>query len=133
MNRRRFRNALAAALVMTGVAVLIGCIPVPVFRPGGGRPRPEERIGQKSSDKPIRLGRSTREEVLALLKHQRVGVTDSSDIYQYNITTITWLVPLCFTAVPETGARYLRLDYGPDGVLRRYKVFSSLEAARANR
>ena len=122
---------MVAALL--GIALLIGCIPVPVFRPGGGRPRPEERIGGPSSDKPLRLGRSTREDVHRLLGQPRDTPDTRTDVHAYYSTTVNWIYPLCFASVPSTSPRFVRLEYADDGVLRRYKMFKTPDAAQAIR
>ena len=127
-------TALAASLAAVGVAVLIGCIPVPVFRPSQGGPRPEEQIGAKSSGKPLRVGRSTRQDVDRILRApQKTMSAPDADIYAYSITTVRWIVPLCFYSYPDEDGRYIRLEYGADDVLRGYKVFKTFEDARARR
>jgi hypothetical protein len=105
-----------------------------VFRPDDGSPRPEEQIGAQSSSKPLRLGRSTREDVARILgaTHKTVSRSDS-DVYAYRIITVRWLMPLCFYSVPDEAGRYIRLEYSADDVLRGYKVFKTFEEARAGR
>jgi hypothetical protein len=123
----------AAALALVGVSLLIGCIPVPVYRPTKGGPRPEERIGQLRSSKPLQLGRSTRVDVWTLLVAPQYTPDDRTEIYSYRLTTVSWLYPLCSFALPQEELRYLRLEYDDGDVLRRYKVFTTLEQAQANR
>jgi hypothetical protein len=118
------RLALPIALVGVGTYALIGCIPLPgSYRPTEGGPRPEERIGDRSSKKPIRLGIATREQVESILGPPKPGLSNAGvAVYEYRVVTGTVIWPLCFTATRQTGERALRLQYGADGTLQRFSV-----------
>ena len=133
MNPKLKGLALPIALVGAGTYALIGCIPLPGnYRPTGGGPRPEERIGRASSNKPIRVGSSNRAQVEAILGlPNEGGSTERVAVYQYRVNTGTLIWPLCFTATQQTGYRFLRLEYGPDGTLQRFRVLKSIERDRA--
>ena len=120
--------ALPLLLAFTGVAVLVGCIPIPVYRRSDGRPRPESFIGRPGSSKPLQLGRSTREDVLRVLEHPPGAPVPQGDliVYPYWINTIYW-----FPCLHQEGTRYLRMEFDERGILRRYKVYTS--PADANR
>ena len=124
MNPKLKRLALPIALVGVGTFALIGCIPRPgSFRPTEGGQRPEERIGNASSRKPIRLGIASRAHVESILGPPKPGLsTERSAVYEYSVVTGTVVWPLCFTATRQTGDRALRLEYGPDGTLERFSV-----------
>jgi hypothetical protein len=128
MRTRSTRLALPALLALSGVAVLVGCIPIPVYRRSDGRPRPESFIGPPGSSKPLQLGRSTREDVLRVLEYPSGMPVPQGDsmVYPYWLNTIYW-----FPCFHQEGTRYLRLEFDDRGILRRYKVYRS--SAEANR
>ena len=113
-----------AALALGGAVLLAGCIPIPVFKPPGGQVRPEKRIGRAGSNKPLKLGRATREDVIRVLgpPHSEPG-GGASLLYEYQVIETVMYYPLCFIAWPDQPRpRFLRLDFGPGGTLRQFKV-----------
>lgn len=91
MNPKLKRLALPIALVGVGTFVLIGCIPLPgSYRPTTGGPRPEERIGNASSEKPIRVGFATRGQVESVLGPPNPGMsTNRVAVDDYRVVTGT--------------------------------------------
>ena len=124
MTSPRRQLLVPAALALGGVVLLAGCIPIPVFKPPGGQVRPEKRIGRASSNKPLKLGRATREDAVRVLgtPHSEPG-GGASLLFEYEVIETVMFYPLCFMAWPDQPrARFLRLDFGPDGTLRKFKV-----------
>ena len=124
----RARLILPLLLAFCGAAVLAGCFPIPVYRPVGGGPRPEERIGGLGSKKQIQLGSATRQHVRSILGVPKFEHDSQTDIYVYELNTND--ITMCFGTFAQVDDRFLRLDYDSAGVLRGYKVFKSLEEAR---
>jgi hypothetical protein len=120
------RLAPPLLLAIAGAAVLVGCIPIPVYRPEGGGPRPESRIGPARSDKPLRVGGATREDVVRVLGPPSPELdTRDAMIYSYGITSIFW-----FPCFRQYESRFLRLEFDDRGNLRDYGVFKSISQAK---
>lgn len=111
----RFKLPLVLALV--GVGLLIGCVPIPIYRK---RQHPEAHIGSASSSKPVGVGRSTRDDLRRLQPDPELSQGDAL-VYPYHVDTV-WFFP-CFGA--HSQGRYLRVEFDEQGILRRYKVFAS--------
>ena len=124
----RARLILPLLLAFCGATALAGCIPIPIYRPVGGGPRPEERIGGPGSKKQIQLGSATRQDVRSILGVPKHEHDSQTDIYVYEL--ITNDIGGCFGSFVQVDDRFLRLDYDSAGVLRGYKVFKSLDEAR---
>jgi hypothetical protein len=122
--RHRLKTPLVLALL--GVGLLIGCIPIPIYRK---REHPDAFIGAAGSSRPVKLGRTVRVELRPLLP--MLGQPDpalsqgNALVFTYSVGTV-WLAPFC--GVVE-GDRYLRLEFDDQGVLRRYKVLDSRKDA----
>ena len=123
MSHRVARLTLPALLALSGVAFLMGCIPIPVYRTPDGKPRPESYIGKPGSSKPLKVGRSTLDDVLRVLGQPSEEQRGNTIDYQYGINTIFWFP--CFI---ETGYRLLRLDFDDRGILRGYHVYDARKA-----
>jgi hypothetical protein len=126
-NYRRF--LIPAALIFSVIGLLAGCIPIPVFKPEAGGVRPETRIGGPGSNKPLKLGRATREEVIRVLGPPEFAPAGGASLlYRYEVVESVTVYPLCFMASPDyPRSRYLWLDFGADGTLRRFKVSKDSE------
>jgi hypothetical protein len=123
--KRWIRLALPWAIIGAGTAVLAGCIYIPGSYQrvnANGAPRPEARIGEPGTDKPLQRGRSMRDEVVRVLGQPDETVGDGASVYEYRVNT-GWLVALCGGIDPFTDSRFLRVDFDEDGRLRGYKVF----------
>lgn len=141
---RRCRLLLPVTLVLVGVYLLIGCIPIPStrqFQPDNTL-RPEHLIGK---GKPVEIGkthiddafieltRQVKSDVHAYLFSSNVSMIPergrtsywqvSADHHRfalnYKIRTATWLMPLCFQMYQQTESRWLTLEVNPDGVVTR--------------
>lgn len=119
------RIVLPASLAGVGMYLLVGCIPVPgSFQPSSGEPRPEARIGGPAGTRPLKLTRSTREDVLYVLGPLGEITPDGRTlVYDYFVVGSYWVMPLCFYAVPMQTNRSLRIDFDDAGVLRSFKVY----------
>jgi hypothetical protein len=110
-------------LALSGVAFLIGCIPIPIYRTPDGKPRPESYIGKPGSSKPLKVGRSTLGDVLRVLGQPSEEQRGNTIDYHYGINTIFW-----FPCWLQNEGRLLRLEFDDRGVLRGYKVYDSSKA-----
>lgn len=121
------RAAVPLALAVAGW-LAVGCIPVPGgYRVAEGGPRPDARIGPPGSDKLVRVGHSTREDVVYVLGPPRQVSRDGSVlVYEYSVvpTDLVLLVP--FTVLPQAEPRWLRLTFDATGTLRGWKVYKDL-------
>ena len=115
-------------LLIVGVYVLIGCIPIPGnFKKDGKQPRPESQIGELNSDKPIKIRGSTSEQVSAYLGQPTMVSRDGGiAVYSYMINDVTVLWPLCFYGQKQFSDRHLLLRFGPEGRLESFKTFKDL-------
>jgi len=120
MSQRVARLTPPALLALSGVAVLIGCIPIPVYRTPDGKPRPESYVGNAGSSKAVQVGRSTLSDVVRVLGQPTEGQRGNTIDYWYSINTIIWFP--CFI---ENENRVLRLTFDDGGILRGYKVYNA--------
>jgi hypothetical protein len=127
---KSLKLSFAAALLLAGLIGLVGCIWLPgSFQRTDGKARPETKIGQGGSDKPLWVGRATREKVEAVLGKPDQEFGGRSVIYHYSIETGGFFF-ICGFGLPTTAERFLRIDFDDQGVLRAYKVFQDLTAAQ---
>jgi hypothetical protein len=132
-------------LIVAGVLLLIGCLPIPATRQlqPNLEPKPESAIGT-TPDKPIQLGRTriddafieisrrvqTRENIYqdwidlpavitkyptVWLRYWRVSDDGRQFAVQYQVRTMTYIWPLCATY--ETEPRYLILTVNSNGIV----------------
>ncbi len=114
------------ALLVIGGLLLFGCIPLPgSYKNAAGDRRPEQKIGEPGSDRPIILGESDRERVYAVLGQP----TLADEVWQvvafrYDVVTSYVWIPVCAVTNRNTSPRYLGVRFDGDGVLRASKVFA---------
>ena len=130
MRRRVLRPTVLTAI---GVAMLIGCIPLPgSYRPDNNKPRPEVHIGRERSDKPIRVNHATAERVILVLGEPSMRSADGRIIgYHYRVDVGHTVWPLCnndFFNDSTYESRMLYLQFRDDGRLRRFKVVKDARA-----
>jgi len=129
------KSYIAAALLLAGLIGLVGCIWIPgnYERANSPEPRPEKLIGVVGSDKPLWLGRASRQRVFDVLGKP---TNESSDrrtaVYAYSINTGA-IFFICGYALPTVSQRFLRVDFDEDGILQNYKVFKDEESALTTR
>jgi hypothetical protein len=123
---------LPALLLIVGVYVLIGCIPMPGdFKQPSGQPRPEKLIGTLNSGKPIKVGDSTYGEAIQILGPPAMASSDhSTAVYTYEINDVNNLANLCFGGQRGWAPRHLLLRFAPDGRLQSFKTYKNLDQLR---
>jgi hypothetical protein len=130
-----FRRLIPMGLIVVPGAALVGCLYIPgSYRQADGRPRPESQIGPPGSDKPIQIGRTTRQDVDRLLGIPAAVDESGSQtlVYHYRVRT-GYVVNLCWGIGPDPDPledRFLRLDFDGQNLLRRYKTYKSGDEAR---
>jgi len=139
-------------LVAIGVALLIGCIPIPLPRTSqsDGLPRPEQFVGDESRY-PVWIGHTKiAEAFITLSRRVRSQTTNPMPLpmalatmapewsitywsvspdgrrfaLRYTIYTTFWVAPLCFVAWHDHETRWLVLDVSPNGIVTGYRVVS---------
>ena len=121
MLRRLSTLASAVSLVLLSA----GCIYIPAADSPAreGSPDPNRLIGPRASDKLIRPGSATREEVVALLGAPYSRLPDGQSFaYLFKMKAGYWVVLPFFTVIRADRLVAARLDFGPDGVLRAVRT-----------
>jgi hypothetical protein len=119
---------LPATLALLGIALLSGCVLIPTFGVTMKGRNVGKEVGDKGSDKPVRVGRATEADGRRLLGDPPYS-SDDGRVFAY-----TWMVrngvivfPLCFSADSLRGHRTLVLRFDEAGVLELFKVHNSDE------
>lgn len=118
------RTLLPATLALLGAWLLVGCI----YVPWGDKVPPGQRdvrplVGKQKSDRPIRVGSATREDVLRIAGNPNGVASDSRTwFYQWSAENGGWFMPLCFAIEPAWRDYTLSLEFGDDGRLKRFGV-----------
>jgi hypothetical protein len=129
--------AAPVLLVVTGICILIGCIPIPGnFKMPGDQPRPESQIGDLASDKPLKVRGATPSQVTEHLGPPALASRDGSIVvysYMINDSSVFW--PLCFFSsadrvTEQYNPRHLLLRFGPDARLQSFKTYKDLSQLR---
>jgi hypothetical protein len=122
--KRSRKLFVPAAVIAIGVLTLVGCIYIPGgFQRPDGQPRPETRIGKPGSNKPLWIGRATREDVIRVLGSDFDAGSDEHTVrYHYKINTGT-LLRICGYAFPISEDRHLRIDFDAEGRIKHYEVY----------
>ena len=139
------RLAIPLALILSGLLLLIGCLPIPATQQlqPNLKPRPEFYVGSKT-DSPVRLGQTRIEDAFIELSQRVQGMTPDGwmDLILigktypmaplsywsvspdgrhfsvlYEVRKVTWVMPLCFQAIPGNDTQYLILDVDANGVV----------------
>jgi hypothetical protein len=136
--RGRRSIIVSISLTLVGLWLLVGCIYIPGRDklPAGARdPRPF--VGKRDSNLPLKVGTSSREDVFQVLGQRDGGSLDGRTWeYHWEAQNGRWLLPLCFTADPAWRRYVMRLEFGDDGRLKRFRVshevdpFNPLERPR---
>jgi hypothetical protein len=112
-------SIMPATLIFAGVACLSGCIFVPTFNMTRGGTNAAGKIGDAKSSKPVRLGTTTREQVLTVLGAPAAVSYNGRDVaYRWEVLNGFWLAPLCFSTLDARGYRLAVLRFDDAGVLR---------------
>jgi hypothetical protein len=147
MRHRRF--ALPAILIAIGVAMLLGCIPVPATQQftTTGAVKPTYKIG-KSGKYPIQLGHTNIKQAIAFLDQHLSGTEDNQifngpgdktavdvhaswqkvglNTYAVPFSVRTWVLiwPLCATMTSGSSWHYLLLKTDENGTVVDFEVIS---------
>jgi hypothetical protein len=114
---------LPALLILAGLLVLTGCIFIPGFHETVEKTNVAAKVGDASSNRPIRVGNATRAQIVAMFgPPQYVDDTGRRIGYRWTVRNGIWLVPLCFTATPRLGYHGIELDFDEHDVLERFQV-----------
>jgi hypothetical protein len=127
MMRRLLRFAfgilLPAVFIAMGLLILTGCIFIPGFHETVEKTNLAAKVGDANSDRPIRVGYATREQIVAMFgPPQYVDDSGRRIGYGWTVRNGIWIVPLCFTATPRLGYHGIELDFDERGVLRSFEV-----------
>jgi hypothetical protein len=133
---------LPLSLVLLGIILLIGCIPIPASRQlqPDWQPRPEHLIGR---GKLIQLGQTKIDDAFIAIGNA-LGPLQQSDLFgkvqglttrmwtierwqvspdchkfavAYSIRTGSWLMPFCFAATTDAESRWLTLDVAQNNIV----------------
>ena len=117
---------LPIALLALGVWLLVGCIYLPMFNRTTHGKNHATKVGPADSRKPVRVGQTTRDQVLKLLGMPYVQASDGSALaYTWTIQHGVAVWPLCFTANSVKGYRTLVLRFDAEGRLSSYNVLKA--------
>jgi len=118
---KRSRPVLPIVLVTAGACLLVGCIYIPTFNKVVSGVDASKKIGDATSRKPLRVGRSTRADVERVLGPPRYVSADGSAVaYTWAVQSGVWLT-VCFGSMEMTSMRGVLLKFDGD-VLRGYYV-----------
>lgn len=127
-----FRHFVTALLLLTAGAGPLagGCIMIPAGDKVVAGSNAAKRVGDARSDRPVRVGLSTREDVLRVLGPPAyVAPNGSRAAYGWKAVDGVWFMPvaLLFGAphriiVPQHGRRLLVLEFDRPGVLWSFYV-----------
>ena len=120
------RIAFPLCLTVLGVWFLSGCIIVPMFGRTIRGKNVAKEVGKVSSRKPIRVGRSTSDDVTRVLGEPHHATSDQRVLaYSWGVENALTIWPLCFGALPIRGERTIVLRFDEAGVLRSYQVLKA--------
>ena len=124
MRSNRFRIVAPLVLLVTGLWLLEGCLFIPTFnklKPGDRNAAAD--VGEATAHRPLRVGTSTRDDVMRVLGPPAFARPDWSAIaYQWRVTNGIWVWPLCFSAYSQEGKRMLIVEFDSAGMLRSFRV-----------
>ncbi|HEX3357839.1 MAG TPA: hypothetical protein VHS31_12785 [Tepidisphaeraceae bacterium] len=117
------KKILPISLIILGTLLLSGCFFVPAFNPTISGKDVSDKVGGPASNRPLRVGTVTMDQVIALLgQPQYVSRDDRQIAYTWEVLNGEWVYPLCFTAQPQHGERALELTFDQQNVLVDYRL-----------
>lgn len=115
---RRLRVLVPIVLSGWGFGMLSGCLFIPTFDKVVDGENVAKRVGNAESDRPVRVGQTTRDEVVRVLGLPSHASPDGRlAVYTWKVRNGLIVWPLCFQAYSQFGARGLELRFDPTGVL----------------
>ena len=122
------RLLLPAALAGVGVYLLVGCIYIPTFNATTDGKNHASKVGDAKSRKPIRVGRTHRDDVMRLLGPPPFVTPDGRGaVYPWRALRGVWVMPLCFMVEGMHRYRAMYLTFDANGYLERFQVESGDE------
>ena len=120
------RLLLPAMLAAVGVFLLIGCIYIPTFNAVKQGENYSKKVGDAKSRKPVRVGKSTLQDVLRVLGKPAASASgDAALAYTWTVQTGVAVWPLCFHADALKGYRTLVLRFDAEGRLASYQILKA--------
>jgi hypothetical protein len=120
---------LPSVLALLGLWMLVGCFYIPGRdKMLGGGANPRTLVGGAKSDRPLRVGVATRDDV-----HDTLGLPTQVAaggrywVYRWGTQSGSWLMPLCFTAEPAWRRYRMWLEFADTGRLTRFGLESDVE------
>jgi hypothetical protein len=124
--RHRLGLLLPLVLASIGVGLLVGCIYIPTFGAAVSGRNVAKQVGDARSRKPVRVGTSTRDDVLRLLGAPQASKADGTGVaYMWSVRNGVAVWPLCFQAESIIGYRTLVLRFDEAGRMKSYEVLKS--------
>jgi hypothetical protein len=121
--RSIWRVLLPATLAFVGVYLLVGCIYLPTFNAVVDGPDASAKVGEASSDKTLRVGISTRDDVRRVLGKPFHETADGRLwVYSWKRQKGLLVYPLCFQAFPENKAYATTIEFDERDVIVRHET-----------
>src|SRR3954468_2625727 len=120
---RRIRRVLLPMLLIgVGITMLAGCF----YIPWSDKVPPGERdagqyLGEADSDRPLRVGEATKQDVLRVAGYPNGG-GGNSWVYEWSAQNGGWFQPLCFRIDPAWRDYTLTVEFGSNGRIKRFYV-----------
>ena len=124
VERRRIRRLLApVALIVIGVWLLAGCVYIPTFSTTTSGKSVGGSVGAADSRRPLRVSRSTLDDVLRVLGKPPHATSDGRVLaYPWSVRHGIVVWPLCFAGYSVNGQRTLVLRLDERHVLRSFEI-----------
>jgi hypothetical protein len=117
---------IPAALALLGVWLLAGCVYIPTFGKVVRGKDVSSVVGRPNSPKPIRLDRSTRDDVLRQFGTPMFASESGQALaYSWKVQNGVAIWPLCFTGYAVEGERTIVLRFDNAGILRSREVLKA--------
>ena len=114
------------ALLALGLWLIVGCIYVPMFGRTIQGTNAGNVVGGANSSRPIRIHRTTRDEVVRILGRPYAHREDNSALaYVWTVQNGFTVWPLCFAGYSVDGRRTLVLRFDQGGVLQSTEILKS--------
>lgn len=117
------RVVIPCLIAVIGLMAITGCFFVPTFNGVVEGDDAAAKIGDANSKKPLRIGTSTRDDVIRVLGPPEPEVKGEGRLlYTWKVQNGAWVWPLCFSAAGQFGVRGLELNFDDSGTLRSCNV-----------
>lgn len=121
--RKPQRMILPILLIAFGLWLLAGCLFIPTFDKTIGGQKVSDQIGNSESNRPLKIGHASRQQVVKLLGEPHYIAPDGGRIaYTWKVLNGIWVWPLCFDTYEQEGARAIILHFDQRGVLESFHL-----------